>query len=456
LRANEILDRLRDQRTIPVVALIVAAIIRLPTLAQPLVEAHPFRQAQTAFTALLYHRDGIDLLHPQVPVLGPPWEIPFEFPLFQAGAAIFMDLGVPMEPALRGLSLICFLATGAVLWKLIEREGTRTAAHLGLLFFLFSPFSLLWSRASTIEYLATLLGVSFVALALAWGRSESRQTLAAALAIGALAMLVKVTTGIIWVGPGLLLVRGRIDMRLVLVIVPVMIALVWTQWADDIKAAGILTSRLTSQALTDWNFGTIAQRLDEGTWHQFDRWTVPLGILGLVALVFIRPRLEWPGLRIWFLMTLIAGPLLFTNLYAVHSYYWIAISPALAGLLGAGFAAPFDRWPRAWIAVASVVVAVAFTGVTYARSVDSWRIAYLPVWDPENVLPLAQQIHDETSPDELVFISGRDWSPAIFLYADRRGIMLPEFINAASLDLTGYAKFRCPRWNEKGLCQRIP
>jgi hypothetical protein len=183
---------------------------------------------------------------------------------------------------------------------------------------------------------------------------------------------------------------------------------------------------------------------------------VPLGVIGLVALVFIRPRLEWPGLRIWFAMTLVAGPLLFTNLYAVHSYYWIAISPALAGLLGAGFASPFERWPRPWIAVASVVVAIAFTGVTYARSVDSWRIAYLPVWDPENVLPLAQQIHDETAPDELVFISGRDWSPAIFLYADRRGIMLPDFINAASLDLTGYAKFSCPRWNEKGLCHRIP
>ncbi len=453
-RAREFLERVQYQQLDALAALIVAAALRLPTLFQPLLEAHPFRQTQTAYTALLYHRQGIDLLHPPLPVVGPPWEVPFEFPLFQAAAAILMDLGIAMEPALRGLSLVCFLATGAVLWVLIEREHGSTPALLGLVFFLFSPFSLLWSRASTIEYLATLLGVSFVALTLEWGRSGRWGTFAGALTVGALAMLVKITTGLIWLAPALLLARGRIGWRLVLLFVPVLVGLAWTAWADGIKSAGPITQYLTSQELTDWNIGTIAQRLDEGTRRAFDRWTIPLGAVGLVTLALIRPRLERPGLRAWFAATLVAGPLLFTNLYSVHSYYWIAVSPALAGLLGAGFAAPLERWPRRSIAVVMVALAVAFMATTYVRSVDSWKVAFSPVWDPENVLPIARQIRDETREDELVFIAGRDWSPAIFLYADRHGIMLPDFIDPASLDLTGYSQFDCPRWYEQGLCAR--
>lgn len=63
--------------------LLLAAFVRLPTLDQPLVEAHAFRQTQTAYTALLFHEQGVDLLHPKLPVMGEPFEVPFELPLFR-------------------------------------------------------------------------------------------------------------------------------------------------------------------------------------------------------------------------------------------------------------------------------------------------------------------------------------------------------------------------------------
>jgi hypothetical protein len=50
----------------------VAVIVRLPTLAFPIVEAHSWRQTHTAFPAVIWAKEGIDLLNPQVPVLGPP------------------------------------------------------------------------------------------------------------------------------------------------------------------------------------------------------------------------------------------------------------------------------------------------------------------------------------------------------------------------------------------------
>src|SRR5688572_13874877 len=97
----------------------VAATAKIPTLAQPLTENFAWRQTQTAWTALIYHREGIDLLHPQVPVHGPPWVFGYEFPLFQAIGALMMDLGIPPDLAMRTLGLITFLATGWLLFLLL-------------------------------------------------------------------------------------------------------------------------------------------------------------------------------------------------------------------------------------------------------------------------------------------------------------------------------------------------
>ena len=97
----------------------LALVIHIPTLNQPLLETQEFRQTQTAYPALIFHLQGIDLLRPQVPVFGPPFALPIEFPLFQAAAAIVMDLGVPADPAVRLTALVCFLITAVLVWRLL-------------------------------------------------------------------------------------------------------------------------------------------------------------------------------------------------------------------------------------------------------------------------------------------------------------------------------------------------
>src|SRR3954466_16174272 len=104
-------SRGRGTEAVGVAAIMVLAfVIRLPTLGQPLVERHDWRQTQTAFTALIYAESGIDLLHPKVPVLGPPFEVPHEFPLYQAFASIPISLGVAPDLALRLVCLLSFVA----------------------------------------------------------------------------------------------------------------------------------------------------------------------------------------------------------------------------------------------------------------------------------------------------------------------------------------------------------
>ena len=191
-----------------ILVLLSIAATRYATLNQVLTEAFAFRQTQTAFQTVGFHRSGIDLLHPMVPVFGEPWTIPFEFPLFQAIASIAMSFGIPADPANRIVGLAFFVVTAFLLWLLVRKVSNPVVAAVTLVVFSFSPFALVWSRASMIEYLATALALGWVIAAIRWRDARHTTWLIAAVLLGAAAMAVKVTTALPWVVPILLYV-GR-------------------------------------------------------------------------------------------------------------------------------------------------------------------------------------------------------------------------------------------------------
>ena len=183
--------------------LVAFVLVVLPTLGQPLLERHGFRQTQTAYTARIYHEQGIDLIHPKLPVLGEPFEVPFEFPLFQAAASVVMDAGVRDDVAMRTTGLLCFLLTALLLYGLVRRVDGRVSAVAALVAFVATPFALLWGRTSMIEYLATAGAVGFAWATIAW-REERRPAVGGlALAAGLVGMLVKPTTAVFWILPAL-------------------------------------------------------------------------------------------------------------------------------------------------------------------------------------------------------------------------------------------------------------
>src|SRR5689334_10551441 len=70
-----------------VALLVLSAPLRLMNVGEPFVGEHEFRQTQTAFSVWEMRTHGISLLHPKLPLFGPPWECPFEYPVFQLVAA---------------------------------------------------------------------------------------------------------------------------------------------------------------------------------------------------------------------------------------------------------------------------------------------------------------------------------------------------------------------------------
>ncbi len=423
-----------------ILLLLLAAAVRLPTLDQALVERHAFRQTQTAYTALLFHESGVDLQHPKLPVFGTPFEVPFELPLVQAMAAAVMSWGLSPDVAVRTTGLACFLLSALLLWGLVRHVGGRLAAIVTLALFLFSPFSLLWSRALLIEYLAVAGAVGWVWAGVLW--RDRRRAVYAGLALiaGLVAMLVKPTTGALWVlpllaytavdeGPGWRSwLRARRDIVLAVVIVaPCAAALAWTNHADAVKAASDATRWLTSSRLTEWNFGTVGQRLDGSNWTTImDRIRTeltgyPAWLLPLAALVGLRSRQA----RFW--AALVAVPILtiviFWNLYVVHDYYLAAISPVLAAVAGFGVARVWhaiDR-PRARRLLVALLGAYAAALLVLEPSLAT--LAYRDT-DLDDGFPVGSEAHRLTEPTDLVVFEGSDWAPVVPYYARRAGYMI--------------------------------
>jgi hypothetical protein len=471
-------------RLVGAVAIAVALVIHIPSLGQPLLEAHSFRQTQTAFTALIYHENGIDLLHPKLPILGAPWEIPFEFPLFQALASLVMDAGVSPDVAMRVTALAAFALTAFLTWRLTVRLAGEVAGLFALAAFLFSPLAMLWSRASLVEYLATAAGVGYVMFALRWYEGQGRWWYVAAMGAGVAAILVKITTGILYVLPVMavplafgLLRRGPwrplapyVVAMALLVAVPLGLGLLWTRHTDAIKSASAFTASLTSEGLSTWNFGTLAQKLSLPDWHAFtDAWSrllygaaiwvwTPLALIGAAA---SRHR----AVALALVASAWVGPIVFTNLYFAHDYYLVAITPLVA--IGIGLAARWLWDRRRWRAaqVMGAVLAILWVAETVS-SRGYWMVQYQGVVDVEDALVAAQEIAANSEPSEPVVVTGRDWSPAALYYARRWGLMFigsplislstalaPEMVQ--QLQSLGYQKvFHCP-WKSPDGCTRI-
>jgi hypothetical protein len=215
---------------------------------------------------------------------------------------------------------------------------------------------------------------------------------------------------------------------LALLAVPLMFGALWTAYADKIKAASQFTADQTSAALATWNFGTIPQRLSATPWEYIGARLQELVLggatviwvpLGFIASLWVRRRL----FTIAWLAGAFIGPLVFVNLYFIHDYYLIALSPMAAAMVGIGLVWTFRKWK--WIAppVLGAVLLIAWA-TTLQRAEHYWAIQFWDTHGGEQHLEAAAYIDARTAPSERIVLVARGWNPATFYYAQRWGLML--------------------------------
>ncbi|TMB59507.1 MAG: hypothetical protein E6J49_15075 [Chloroflexi bacterium] len=489
----------RRELLVVVASIAVAVAIRVPTLTQPLLEIHAFRQTQTAFQARIFHESGIDLLQPEVPVFGQPYALPYEFPLFQAFASLPMDVGIDPDPAMRLTALVSFVIAAFCLWRLVRRMADAVTAVAALVAFLFSPFAIVWSRTSMIEYFVIAAALGYLWAGLAWRDERAPWQWLVAVVLGSIAMTVKFQSAFFW-GLPLLAYRPRSSRwrdagLLALIAIPLVVGLGWTRYADVVRTADGARPWLGATALADFLFGAPLDRLDPTAWSAI---AVALGLVVGPALLVIlwsaKDARFVHGAQRRFWLSFIGAPLLavvvFFNVYRIHDYYSAAITPSLAAALGLGAGALWSRrdLARASLPVIPLAVVVGFltlaTPVALALAVAVVAIAFLvrrlvqgdhhaagralPVvavilialnlattswyWgrayasadegDIGRILARARELASLSAADDPVIAVGHDWSPDLFYYAHRRGFMLADWLvdlpAASDIDFSRY------------------
>jgi hypothetical protein len=407
-------------------------------------DQHGFRQTQTAITTY-YLMQGGPLLNYETPVLGRPWSVPFEFPLYQwivASAAILLKS--PLNETGRFVSELFFFLSLVMIWLLLAALNVRMVYRLVFLtLILVSPQYVFWSRTFMIESIALFLCMTYLLLACRYARDHTLLTLFFGGVTGALAALVKATTL-----PAFVLVAGlfyffilqgqykaikvilpkTIVPFLFFVCLPLLALLFWTQYADQVKSLNVVGIRTTSSALMDWNFGSLAQRLSPHTWTLLFTRTIPdlIGgnislVLSLIALCLARNRL------IPFFICIVAFLsvfLIFTNLHVVHNYYAYANGIFLVG--ASSYSAVGLLEEKKWKGLIGVLIFV----VMILVSVKGYYERYYEVQrnNASDLYDVSHAIQNITLSEEIILVFGQDWSSELPYYSKRRALMWPAWM----------------------------
>ena len=431
------------------VALFVFIAIRYS--GQTLLEAHSFRQTQTALTTYWFLQNGLSLAY-ETPVLGYPWQIPLELPFFQGVVAVLTSVvGGNLDANGRMVSaaflVACILPLGAIVRQL---DLNRRVFLIVIILVFTGPTYLFWGRAFLIETAALFFALMYLALLLRIVRDHESNLLLAGLAaaVGVLAGTQKSTLGlpvlafaaalfaiVHWRAAHPVTIRRAATFALA-VIVPISASFLWNAYADSFKAENAIAAQ---RLLTDapeavvWNFGTLQQRLQPRTWKVIF-WNRGLqynaaGVIGtvLIAGVLIRPIAS--RLRIIVaapLVLWIAPAIIFTNLFYVHDYYQVELAVFLLFALAVAIGEWLPRVVRQqWLIPVVVVVCAGW-------SLRQFWVYELPRASGDfnrNVVVLGEAVRERTPPESPIVVYGLDWSSELPYYAQRRAIAVPPWFN---------------------------
>lgn len=412
----------------------------------PILDIYYFRQTQTAITAYWIAQGGPWLAY-ETPVLGAPWAIPFEFPVYQLIVAAVSKAHVPLDVAGRLVNYAFFVLVLLPLGMLARTLTVSRTAYLSVAaLFLFSPLYVYYSRTVLIETCALFFGALWLALLAAHLKRARWVLLLGAVASGSLAVLAKSTTfpsflvlggvattwvlfqqwraGTAW--RAIALIAGG---ALVAAAVPLMLGLGWVAYSDAVKSANAFGAHLTSEALARWNFGGLSQKFSASLWKDivFGR-IMPdvlgsLSLIGIAAiLVAVRPTRAF-ALAVLAVIAFLVPIAIFTNLHMVHTYYQLANGLFIVIAVGLCIGMICDNG-RPLLALSFLLLLIGgqvyYFAITYKPAVDSNQF--------NNQLYRAALVaRDNTTPDQSIIVFGDDWSSAVNYYAERKGIAMPSW-----------------------------
>ena len=397
----------------------------------------PFRD-QHLGTALVYARDGIDLLRPVIVGFNANnAPTPLEFPLWQAAASLPLRWFGEWFGWANIVSLLFFFTAIYPVQRLGARLGGNNVGWWAVALLLIQP--LVWVNAGLAATDGTCIAAAiwffYCGAHALQGPGRLAWTAGTALA-GALAatlklpfmMAVGLALGII------LVVQHRRELAAWLslgaaALFAGAVFLVWTRYTDACIAQaefGFVDLRLShNPEMVFWYFGDWNYRLNPANWIK-GGWRAINGIFGSFALVAV-PVAAF-GLRRTNLsaLALLAGTLIvtavFSHLVLHHHQYFLMYSLPAALLMAPVVADGWSRlsavwrWPQPMLVVALVVIA--FLGVLQGL------IGLESIHQDPYRASIAQRLQEHTSPPDRLLVIGGGWGGDYLFLSGRRGLSI--------------------------------
>jgi hypothetical protein len=422
---------------------IISAWISIYFASQPLLENHGFRQTQTALTAYWIIQDGWKMAY-ETPVGGYPWSIPFEFPIYQSIVAFVSVLFHFQLDATGRLVSFCFLLACAwPAWSIVRRlKLNNDVAWIFCALLWSSPLYLFWGRTFMIE--TTAVFFTFVAISYSVHLLESSPPWISTFifaVFATLGMLQKVTTA----APVLLVIAlvifadhlktsgfkipslRKTICTVIALVVPFIVILLWTNFADHIKLQNTLGAHFTSKVLSKWNYGSLAQRIELFSVIGKIVFKNSAGVMGIliiaIALYKVSQRIR--TIICMSLVLFVLPILIFSNLHIVHDYYFVSSTfffiGALAisiGVLPSTLNGKYYYTPI--IAILVVCCNLLFFHLSYGEKIHKTFVV-----SQTRELAVGDVIQRYTSIESGIVVFGADWSGEIAYYSKRKTCTFP-------------------------------
>jgi 4-amino-4-deoxy-L-arabinose transferase-like glycosyltransferase len=428
------------------------AALTLGNLSNPILDEYGFRQTQTAITSYYFIQDGYKLAY-ETPVVGYPWSIPFEFPIYQALVSFSVKVfSIPLTEAGRLLSLIFFLLTVFLLVRILKiLNFSKNMAYVAAAVLVTSPLYLFYSGTFLIEAAALFFAIAFLYFLILLSLDTRNWNIKNISFLGiflTLGLLQKLTTifPLLMLSPFILFFALGKENILVLLrrpntyiallvgfILPILVCGSWIHFTDQIKLENVIGSALTSGQLRDWNFGSLKQRVSGALWldtlYVRNILSSPFGWIGglLVILGLIFANKKFKFILLICLALGLAPLLIFTNLHIVHKYYQFANLLFYLIAIVISIQALIEYIPLKYRLITFNVFAIlliisnllSFHADYYKRKTTQINL------DNSELLRVAAYIKAHTPQDRPIIIYGLDWSSELPFYSERRALALP-------------------------------
>lgn len=327
--------------------ILLAVTVRIRYLNVPLLNAHYFRQTQTATVVRNFYLSGIDIFHTKLDVFGIGKEqyLLLEFPFYQTIVTLLAYIFGLSDALGRIVSIFFGIIGGFCLMLLVNHlTKNRLIGIVTLVFFLFAPLNIFFQQAYMIE--STVVALQIISL-YAWILYTEKPNLlryVGAIIVTTLALLQKSVYGPFLYIPLVYLIFIKLEKKkflhvhpLVGLILPLIIFIGWVRYADitnNLNGNGYFSLSNKDQQL--WNFGLLADRFSITNWalrinmifQNMTKIFALFSFVGCVDIIFCKKE-KYTYVWVYWFFSMLLYYLIFYRIQS-HIYYFMIILPILS------------------------------------------------------------------------------------------------------------------------------